>query len=146
MTALRTRPRLSEKREQQHIVQALRAVGATVYVLGTVHRGEPGSMTTRQTPGLPDLCVHLPDAPKGRVPDMDRWVAGVELSPCAAHQLWIEVKAQGGRLRPAQAGFRDFCRLAGVPHLVGGLDVVLAYLQQQGYLREIAHYRQAVAP
>jgi len=62
-----------------------------------------------------------------------------------AHGLWIEVKAAGGRLRPQQAEFASLCGGAGIPHLVGGLDVVLAYLQQHGYIKEAAHYRQGAA-
>lgn len=127
-------PRVSERALQQQIVTALRTVGATVYVLGTTRpRGDhPG---TCQTAGLPDLCVHLPQAP--------RTLPGCGCAECSpAHQLWIECKAAGGRLRPAQQAFRDFCLEAGVPHLVGDLDVVLGYLHRRGYLREVAHYRR----
>lgn len=115
-------PRTPERVVQRHIVQALRTVGATVYVLGTVHAGEPGRMTTRMTPGIPDLLVMFPVSRTGH----------------PRHQLWIECKAVGGRLSETQKGFRDFCLMAGIPHLVGGLDVVLAYLQAKGYIREAA--------
>jgi len=114
-------PRVSEKIVQRHIVQALRTVGATVYVLGTTRPtgDHPG---TCQTPGVGDVLAFLPPSPKDGF----------------GQQLWVEVKATGGRLSEAQKGFRDCCHLAGVPHLVGGLDVVLAYLQAKGYIREAA--------
>lgn len=120
-----TRFRVREKTVQAQIVRALRMVGGTVYVLGTVHRGEPGHMSTRMTPGLPDLLVFLP---------------ACGTTPC--HQLWVEVKGQGGRLSEAQKGFRDVCALSGIPHLVGGLNEVLGYLLERGYLSEVAHYRR----
>ena len=123
------RPRLREKTVQGHVVRALRMVGGTVYVLGTVHRGEPGHMSTRMTPGLPDLLVFLPP---------------IRTTPW--HQLWIEVKAPQGRLSEAQKGFRDVCALAGVAHIVGGLDEVLSYLVDRGYVGEVAHYRRITKP
>jgi hypothetical protein len=121
-------PRVPERVVQRQIVQALRAVGAKVYIIGTVHAGEPGRMTTRMTPGIPDLFTFLPMRD------------GV-----GPRALWIEVKSTGGRLRPEQAEFRDLCHGAGGAHIVGGLDDVLAYLQQWGYVREAAHYRKAGA-
>ena len=137
---MRTRPpRVSERALQQQIVTALRTIGATVYVIGTVHAGEPGHRSTRQTPGLPDLCVHLPAT-------ISHWVTPArELLPLtAAHQLWIECKATGGRLRPEQKVFRDFCQRVGHPHLVGNLDTVLAYLQEHHYLKaeDVPWYRR----
>lgn len=55
----------------------------------------------------------------------------------------IEAKAPGGRLRPAQAIFRDLCLFSGVDHIVGGLDVLIAWLCEHGYLRQdqVPHYR-----
>ena len=117
---MRVMPRQRETRVQAAVVQLCRSVGGVVYVLGRpplasdVHKG------TRQTPGVPDLCVHLPVS---------------ALTACPAHQLWCEVKARGGRLSEAQKGFRDFCLMAGIPHLVGGVDEVAAYLTERGYLR-----------
>ena len=78
-------------------------------------------MSTRMTPGLTDLYVLLPESVDGQT---------------LPHGLGVEVKAKGGTLRPAQAEFARLCGDAGVMHLVGGLDVVLAYLQQAGYIRE----------
>jgi len=119
-------PRVSEKVIQAQIVQALRTVGAAVYVLGRPPRHESAHMGTGQTPGIPDLYVLLPKSPTG-VP---------------AHGLWFEVKSVGGRLRPQQADFAALCGGANVKHLVGGLDVALSYLQQHGYVRETAYYRR----
>ncbi len=120
-------PRVPEKVVQRHVLAALAAIGAKSYVLGTVRpRGDtPG---TRQTPGISDIIAFLPVSPDGR---------------SAGHLLCIEVKAKGGRLRPEQADFARRCAECGIAHLVGGLDVVLAYLQQHGYVREYpAQYRR----
>jgi hypothetical protein len=46
----------------------------------------------------------------------------------------IECKRQGGRLSPDQRGFLLMCQLAGVEHIVGGLDDVIAWLTAHGYL------------
>ena len=129
--------RVAERVEQAHIVQLLRSLGAAVYVLGTVRRrGDyPGTM---QTPGLPDLYVVLPPA---RLPATRPTLRGH--SP-----LWVEVKAQGGRLRPAQVAFQAQCIVAGVPHVVGGLDAVIAYLIAGGWLAaaSVPHYRRPAPP
>ena len=137
MTKRSAVPRVPEKIIQQQIVQALRSVGAAVYVLGRPPRKDTARMGTGQTPGIPDLYVLLPEAPAPVFVDECRWASSVK----PAHGLWIEVKADGGRLRPQQAEFARLCGGAGCPHLVGGLDVVLSYLQQHGYIREAAHYR-----
>lgn len=109
-------PRLPEKAEQARIVQLLRAMGAAVYVLGHPSPSDGRQFRgTGQTPGIPDLCCFLPRRGTMRL------------------QLWIEVKAAGGRLRPAQADFQALCREAGQAHLVGGLDAVLAWLAGAGY-------------
>jgi len=114
-------PILSEKVEQARILELLRAIGAAVYVSGTVRRSGdyPGSM---QTPGIPDLCVFLPGPPGS--------------PPPAYTLLFIECKRAGGRLRPAQTIFRDYCEAAGVAHLTGGLDAVLAWLTRGGWVRQ----------
>lgn len=122
--------RVSEKVEQQHIVQLLRSIGAAVYVLGhpspndgRTHRG------TGQTPGVPDLMAFMP-----------------EYGPL----LFIEVKAKGGRLRPEQAAFRDYV-VAHVgecaAHIVGGLDDVIEWLILHGWLKpeNVPHYRRPEA-
>jgi hypothetical protein len=112
------RRRQPEKAEQAAIVQLLRSLGAAVYVLGTRRpRGDyPG---TRQTPGLPDLLVFLP---AGRISSR-------------SELLWIEVKTHQGRLSPAQREFARHCAFAGVYHLIGGVDAVIEWLADRGYLK-----------
>lgn len=130
-------PRIPEKVVQEHVKQALRAVGATVYTIGRPPRRDATHKGTGQTPGIPDLLAHLPDSPLTNIGGM----SGVPVMH--AHQLWVEVKAKGGRLSQEQASFRDFCELAGIAHIVGGLDDVLAYLVEYGYVKETAHYRHS---
>jgi hypothetical protein len=107
-----------EKAEQSAIVQLLRTIGASVYVIGT-KRAKGDYQGTRQTPGIPDLYVFLPSTPKH--------VGGIA--------VWIEVKAEGGRLSVAQIGFEVRCRLAGAVHLVGGRDMLIDFLKQNGWLK-----------
>ena len=130
-----TAPRVSEKAEQQHIVQLLLSIGAAVYVLGHPspndgrrHRG------TGQTPGVPDLLAFLP----WRAPLDGLGIESLE------RQVWIEVKAAGGKLRPEQETFRERCEKSGVAHVIGGLDAVIAWLAERGYVKASAfpHYRQ----
>lgn len=118
-------PRVRETVVQGQIVRALRTIGAAVYEIGRPPHRDDAFRGLRQTPGVPDICAHMPEGPQ-RGP----------------HTLWIEVKAAGGKLSEAQQAFRDFCLMAGEPHIVGGLDEVLAYLREHGYIRETAHYRQ----
>lgn len=108
---------VSEKVEQQRIVRLLRTLPAAVYTLGTTRRRTdyPGTM---QSPGVPDLLCFLPR----------RDVYGARL-------LMIEVKTARGVLSPAQHIFREQCRLAGIAHVVGPLDAVVAWLTTEGYLR-----------
>jgi hypothetical protein len=115
--------RWREKDEQAAIVKLCEMVGGKVYVLGRPPRHDAVYKGTGQTPGIPDLLVHLPSR-------------GANGMWTAAHQVWVEVKARGGRLRPEQRGFRDFCELAGIPHIVGGLDAVVRYLGERGYVKE----------
>lgn len=123
MTARRLRlvPRVPERVEQQHIVQLIRSIGGAVYVLGTTRRrGDyPGTM---QTPGIPDLYAIL---------------------PVTYESVWIEVKAEGGMLRPEQQQFRELCEKGHVAHIVGGLSTVLAWLVERSYVRDqqAPHYR-----
>jgi len=139
---IRTKPaRVPERIVQRQVVHLLRSVGGQVYVIGTTRpKGDrPGTM---QTPGIPDLYVLLPDAPWRTTPDSGGFATAGSKSQTCAHGLWVEVKATGGRLRPAQAEFARLCVQAGCPHVVGGVDAVLTYLQDHGYVKETAHYRR----
>ena len=112
-------PRVPEKAEQAAIVKLLWTVGANVYVLGhpspddgRAHRG------TGQTKGLPDLMAFVPNRERG----------GHDL-------LMIEAKAKGGRLSPAQRAFERSCVDADVAHIVGGVDIVIAWLRRRGLVK-----------
>lgn len=125
------------KAEQRHVTALYRAVGGDVYELGTT-RSRGGrclrcaafvpnrDMSTRQTPGIPDLLVFLP--PRGDQPSV---------------QLWHEVKAGRGRLSPEQQKFRSWCQAAHVEHVTGGVDDAITYLVGHGRLRadQVPHYR-----
>lgn len=112
---------------QQQIVRLARMVRGEVWELGTKRSRRDYHMGTRQTPGVPDLLIFLPPVPP------------------AVHWLFVflEAKAQGGRLRPEQARFRDLATLAQQHHIVGGLDAFIAFLLQHGYLTrdQVPHYR-----
>jgi hypothetical protein len=127
------RIRIPEKAVQSQIVNLLRSVGASVYVIGTRRpRGE--FQGTRQTPGIPDIYAFLP--PPRLKPNI------TTLTP-----VWIEVKAADGRLRPEQADFQDQCARTGgvLKHVVGGVDQVVTLLVAGGWLRAdgVAHYRHS---
>lgn len=138
---MRRKPVQREKHEQAAIVQLLRSIGAAVYVLGTRRpAGKPcptcGTFVpehqgTRQTPGLPDLYVVLPRRD----------------SAYARDPLWIEVKAAAGRLSEEQQTFQTLADLGRVGHVVGGIDAVIAWLVDRGYLRtgQVPHYRLPAA-
>lgn len=123
--ARRARVRVPEKAEQAHGVQLLRALGARVYVLGTVRRrgDHPGTM---QTPGIPDVFAFLPKH-EGR-----------------RRTLWWEVKAVDGRLRREQIAFQALCGESDLAHVVGPHDALIAWLVGLGYLKanQLPHYRQ----
>jgi hypothetical protein len=132
-------PRVPEKVVQHHIVAALRAIGAAVYVLGhpsprdgRSHRG------TGQTPGVPDLLVLLPPRPCSVCAHPE--TCAIRHRGCL---LFVEVKAEGGRLRPEQRDFRERCLAADVQHVTGNLDDVYAWLLAHHYLRasQVPHYR-----
>lgn len=110
--------RVSERTEQANIVALLKRVGADVYVLGTVRR-RGDHQGTMQSPGLPDLYAFVP-SPR---------------APGLRSTVWIEVKANGGRLRPAQSRFRHLCGVSNHWHIVGGLDTVIAWLKERGAVR-----------
>lgn len=130
-----TKPRQRERGEQAGIVQLLRALGAQVYVSGTTRRA--GDFHgTMQTPGIPDIEAFVPHPHRH-----GHQAPGYAL-------VKIEVKAKGGRLRPAQAVYRNMCEFAGVAHVVGGLDDVIAWLLANGYLKatQVPHYRVPAKP
>lgn len=132
--------RVPEKVVQEHIVRALRTIGAHVYILGRpglrdrrcpkCHQVVHVEQGTRQTPGIPDLMAFLPMSPTGY----------------PAHFLQIEVKAIDGRRSEDQKRWAVYCEETNQPYLCGGLDVVLAYLKDRGYVREYAHYHAQEAP
>jgi hypothetical protein len=136
---MRRTPLQREKREQAGIVQLLRTFGWSVYVLGTRRpgfarcgcgRSVAQYQGTCQTPGIPDIYA-LPPGAGGESPD--------------AHEtgVWIECKAEGGRLRPEQDVFRGHCQRLGIDHVVGTLDDVIAWLIDYGYMspHQVPHYR-----
>ena len=119
-----------EKTEQAHIIQMLTRVGGRVWVTG-VPRRKGDFQGAMRTPGLPDVIAFLPRT----------------LGQPGRRLLCVEVKKIGGRLRPEQETFRQECLDASVDHVVGGLDAVIAWLVQTGYVKasEFAHYRQPAA-
>jgi hypothetical protein len=128
-----------EKAEQAHIVQLLRSIGGAVYVLGT-RRRRGDHQGTMQTPGLPDVIAFLPTREHACIRLV---VDGVSL-PLKRLFVCVECKATGGRLRPEQRAFRDFCRDAGIQHVSGDFDAIIAWLIDFGYVQadQFPHYRQ----
>lgn len=127
MTARRT----PEKVVQQQIVTFIKTIGGKVKVVGTRRPREDRHHSTFQTPGIPDLIVFVPlpaEPYSGRVRNLHGY---------------IEVKAEGGRLRPEQREFQQDCAEAGVEHVVGDLDAVVAWLMRHGVIKpdQVAHYR-----
>jgi hypothetical protein len=121
-------PRVPESVEQAHIVTLVRSIAGKPYVLGT-RRRKGDHQGTMQTPGIGDVYAWLP-AP--------RLKAGVPTF------VWFEVKGTGGRLRPEQTEFKQLCEIAGVPHVVGGLDAAIAFLCSGGWISaaNLPHYKQ----
>lgn len=124
VTALRRR-RAPERSIQAAGVRLLMQLGARVWTLGTTRRrgDHPGTM---QTPGLPDVLAFLPPR-DGRLWRLLVW----------------EAKAPKGRLSTEQALFRDLCQFAGVDHVVGDLDALIAWLVHDGRVApaQLPHYR-----
>ncbi len=106
-----------------------RSLGGRVYIAGT-RRRRGDYQGTMQTPGIADLHGFLPP------PRYNPSIATPTL-------LFVECKAQGGRLSKDQAEFRDWCVAAGVSHVCGGVDSFIAFLIAGGWLRadQVAHYR-----
>lgn len=128
------KPRTPEKAVQAQVVHLLRSVGGRVYVLGT-KRPSGDYQGTCQTPGLADIHAFLP------VP-----THGVVTNP-SLHAVWVEVKAEGGRLSDEQESFQQHCRDAHVSHVVGGVNDVVAFLVHGGWLKaeSVAHYRSGAS-
>lgn len=142
-TRMPSAPRVPEKVVQQHVAQLLRAVGAKVYTLGTVRRrgDHPGTM---QTPGLPDVIAFLKWPSPARA---DSRVAGTAEALGLTRQLLIiECKAEDGRLRSEQVEFRGLVMAAGIAHITGGVDDVIAWLVAHGHAKatQFPHYRARV--
>lgn len=123
-----------EKAEQAHIVRLLRSLGAMVYVTGT-RRRKGDYQGTMMSPGIPDLEAFLP-------------VRTDTIGTRYRELLKVEVKAAGGRLRPEQAEYRELCCVARVHHIVGGVDAVIAWLIERGYIadKNVPHYRLPKPP
>jgi hypothetical protein len=126
-----TLPRVSEKTVQAQGVTLLRTLGAKVYVLGTTRR-RGDFQGTMQTPGIADIFGFLPE----QSPTIPRWTP-----------FWWEVKAAGGRLRPEQQDFEALCQGAYLTHIVGDLDVLIAFLVRGGWLKadNVPYYRRPAA-
>ncbi len=119
-------------------------LGGRVYVSGTRRsRGRkcPTCQTfvaehqgTRQTPGIPDLEVFLPLPPRRRAAgDTSRVL------------LKVECKRTGERMTDDQVAYARLTTSAGIHHVAGDLNAVLAWAVQEGYVRaeNVPHYRQA---
>ena len=110
--------RVSEKQEQQAIVDLLTLIGAKVYVIGrTPPRDGRTHFGTGQTPGIPDIYAILPTM------GVKQW----------RHAMWIEVKRQGGRTRPEQLEFEEHTRDIGIAYFRGTADGFTAYLRELGF-------------
>lgn len=133
----RKAPDHPERREQKRIVGFLTSLGAKVWEIGTTRR-KGDYQGTMQTPGLPDCIAFL------KVPTT--YAANSHsLTPVSLvrHQLVIEVKVNGNTLRPEQRDYRQMCLEAGVDHVVGDLNHVIAWLVERGYIKaaNVPHYR-----
>jgi hypothetical protein len=150
--------RVLEKTEQAHIQQLLTSIGGMVYVLGTRRsRGKPcpncqtfvpEDQGTRQTAGIADLVAFLPPRPKYEPMDVDEETGSFSRFQAGRPVLlFVECKAEGGRLSIEQRAFRDLCIDAEIAHVVGGLNAVIAWLVPRHYVKaeNFPHYRQPAA-
>jgi hypothetical protein len=114
------RPRISEKAEQQAIVDLLRLIGAKVYVIGrTPPRDGRTHFGTGQTPGIGDLYAFVPRPDRS---PFKPWIV-----------LWVEVKRVGGRTRAEQLEFETLCDKAQHHYFRGTADGFTAYLRGLGF-------------
>ena len=124
--------RQPEREITQQIVRLLKSLGGEIYKSSTTRR-RGDYQGTMQTPGIPDLEIFMPP-PKAR--------------PADNHVLVkIEVKAQKGRMSPAQQRYRQLCLLSNTHHIVGGFDEVLDWLISHAYLEseQVLHERSAAS-
>lgn len=133
----RRRPVQHERVEQAHGVEALKRLGAKVAVYGTTRkkncwqcRAPSRDMSTRQTPGVPDVMFTLPRP--GYRP----------IKPHGRLGFW-EVKSATGRASPEQLEWRDAILDAGGEHVLGTLQALTAFLIEGGWVRvgDVPHYR-----
>jgi len=127
IAAPRRRPVQREAIQQEQGIALLRSLGATVYRLG-VRRRATDHQGTGMSEGLPDVLAFVP-------------VRGV---PATRTFVAWEVKAAGGRLRPAQIEFQVRCFESGVAHVTGDLTALMHWLVGAGFLRrdQLPHDRQ----
>lgn len=98
--------RAPEKQEQARIRVLLTALRFSIY--DTSQPFHPAI-----TPGVPDIIAF-----------------GV------TEMIYVEVKAPGGKLSPAQLLFRANCARTGTPYLFGDYANVRGMLKARGYIRE----------
>lgn len=127
-----------EKVEQQHAIRLLEFVGGKVYNLGT-SRPRPNpecpvclrNQTTRQTPGLADVEAWLP-----KLDELGRRTEARIL-------LKYEAKAHGRGMSDEQVKYRALCEAAGVYHVAGPCNALIAWLLEHHYVTaaQLPHYR-----
>lgn len=142
--AVRRKAVQHEKIAQAHIQQLLLSISAKVYVLGTRRPGgklcpKCGTFVaehqgTCQTAGLSDLLAFLPHRTEYVEPDRVL--------------LFVECKANGGRMSEEQREFRELCLASANYHVDGDLDAVIAWLCAHRYVKaeQFPHYRQPKPP
>ncbi len=140
-------------------------IGAKIYDLSQGYRpGGKRHATTRQTPGIPDLWIFVPNLNVGlwmevkalkasrirpHVPkDREPWMSlldwkpfeGAMLTPELYHAALASIDA-GKRAElylqectDDQVRFRDSCLACRTNHLIGGLEEVLAWIETAGLL------------
>ncbi len=118
-------PRVHEKAVQAQIVQLIRSIGGRAFVVGTTRR-RGDYQGTMQSRGIPDVIGFVP----------------VRGTRDFVH-VYVEVKAEGGWLRKEQSEFLALCIAAGVEHIVGDLDAVIAWLVKRDLVpaSTFPHYR-----
>jgi hypothetical protein len=110
----------------------LRSLGGRVKTFGTRRSRRDADHGTHQTKGIPDVGAFLPS----RRPDAP---------PTELVWIWWEAKRSGEPLSPDQALFRNECLAAGVLHVWGDLEALMAFLIDHGWLsaKNLPFYRTA---